>query len=222
MASNKENIVIVGGGISGLVAAKTLAEDGFSPLLLEKNKEFGQKACGEMVAEEHYGFSIYDFLDDENIILRKFDQIIFNYWGKEYWLTPENSLFGLRKFPKRLFQINRKAFEKHLAQEAEKAGAEIRMGLSVNKMERKDNSILINSEIKTKLVIGADGFYSRVRKFTGQTIKNYSFAISAEAESEYKYPVLIFNPEIVPAGYAWIFPRERERVISGAVSLKKN
>lgn len=216
-----EKVVIIGGGVGGLITAKTLAEIGIFPLLLEKNKNFGQKACGEMVAEEFCGFRFYDFLKDENIILKKFDRIIINFWGKEYFFNLKDSPLGFKK----LLQINKKAFEESLAKEAEKLGAKIFLGREVKKLERvpKGGSILINDEIEAKIVIGADGFHSIVRKFTGQEIKNYGFAISGYAESEIEYPYFVFDPKIVQKGYAWIFPRkEKEANIGcGGLEIKK-
>lgn len=211
-----EKIVVIGGGVGGLAAAKTLAEEGIPPLLLEKNKNFGQKACGEMVAEEFCGFTIYDFLGDESVILKKFDRVIINFWGREYFFNLKNSIFGF----KRLLQIDKKAFEESLAKEAEKLGTKIFLGREVKKLERKKDSILINGEIEAKIVIGADGFHSIVRKFTGQKIKNYGFAISGYGESEIEYPYFVFDPRIVQKGYAWIFPRKEKKANMGCGGLE--
>ena len=217
-----KNIVIVGGGIGGLVAAKTLAKSGFSPLLLERNREFGLKACGEMVIEKMYGFSVYDFLDDESIIERKFDRIIINFYGKEYVLKADNSLKILKKSPSRWLMVSRKKLEEYLAEEARKAGAIIQMGKEVVSLRRKGGSVLINNEIETKLVIGADGFHSKVRGFTGQKIKKFAFAMSAEAETDFQYPHLFVSPNIISRGYAWIFPqKETANVGIGGLDFQK-
>lgn len=199
----KEDIVIIGGGVGGLTVAKTLALDGISPLLLERNKEFGQKACGEMLAKEFWGFNIDDFLKDERVILRKFDQMIFKFGEKEFYFNLKNPKFPLRE----MFSIDKKAFEESLAREAEKRGAKIFLGKEVKKLVRIKNSILINDEIEAKLVIGADGFHSIVRKFVGQKFKEFGFAFSGYGQCQIEIPYFIFDPEISMAGYGWIFPR---------------
>ncbi len=211
MKKRKEDIVIIGAGVGGLTAAKTLAEDGFSPLVLEKNKGFGQKACGEVVFAERFGFSFHDFAKDSDIILERFNHLIMNYGDKTWTIET----------PCTLFSIDKKGFEKHLAEEAKNIGARIHLGRKVVKIERRGATILINGEIETKLIIGADGFFSKIREFVGEHIKGYSFAVSAEAECDYRL-CGFFNPNIVQKGCAWIFPRGKKRKSNiGVVSFKE-
>ena len=211
-----EDVIIIGGGVGGLVAAKTLAESGIKPLLLERRKGFGQKACGEMVAEEFCGFTLYDFLKDKSIILREFNRMVINFYGKKYFFNLKSSILGFKK----LLQINKKAFEEYLTKEARKFGAKILLGKTVNEIKREGNSILINNKLRAKILIGADGFHSITRKFTGQIAKNYGFAISGYGKCEVKYPYFFFNPEIIPEGYGWIFPRRGGEANIGCGSLK--
>ena len=192
-----ENVVVIGGGIAGLTAAKTLAESGLSPIVLEKSKEFGQKPCGELIVEKFYGFSIHDFIDDDSSIERRFDHLTVNYCGKDY------------VFNKSYIMLDRKQFEESTARSAMNAGAEIRMGTEVHDIKRCNSSILINNELEAKLVIGADGFNSIVRKSAGMRDMASAFAITAEAKTDFSHPFLFIDPEaIIPCGYAWIFPKK--------------
>jgi digeranylgeranylglycerophospholipid reductase len=199
-----EKVVIIGGGIGGLVTAKTLAKEGIPPLLVEKNKTFGQKACGEMVTEEFFGLNLYQFLEKEEVILRKSEKMVINFADRDYFFDLKNSSLGLKK----VVQLDKRAFEEELAEEAKEFGAKIFLGKEVKKLERKKDSILIDGEIEAKLVIGADGFHSVCRKFVGQKIKSYGFAISGYGKSEREYPTFFFDPEISKEGCGWIFPRQ--------------
>lgn len=201
-----EDIVVVGGGLGGLIAAKTLAENGISPLLLEREKDLCQKACGEIVAKDAYGFSINDFLDNPDVIERRFDRLIINFYGKDYVTIPQK---GKKKgFPPEIVSINKKKFHNYLLEKAKKKGARILMGEAVSELKRKNDFIIINGKIKTKLLIGADGFHSKVREFAGLKKPKGIFALSAYALTDYRYPYVFFDPKIIPSGLAWIFPKK--------------
>ena len=57
-----EEIVIVGGGLGGLMAAALLAKNGRSVLLIEKKTYPFHRVCGEYVSNE-----VQDFLKSENL-----------------------------------------------------------------------------------------------------------------------------------------------------------
>ena len=202
-----EDIVIIGGGPGGLAAAKALVQEGISPLLIERSSEFGQKPCGDMVAENLYGFSIYDFINKKEIIENEFDVLRVNFYEENYNIEARSLLKGLRNNPGKWLIVKRKNLEKNLAEQAEKAGARIKMGLEVKKIAREGEEIMINGEIRTKLVIGADGFHSKVRELTGQKIKNSFFAMTCQTKANLDYPCLYFGKKIISRGYGWIFPK---------------
>src|SRR5690606_3833386 len=59
---DKEDIVIIGGGLGGLTAATLLAKNGRSVLLIEKKNYPFHRVCGEYISNE-----VRDFLQREDI-----------------------------------------------------------------------------------------------------------------------------------------------------------
>jgi digeranylgeranylglycerophospholipid reductase len=191
-----EDVVISGAGPAGLVAAKTLAEHGISPLVLEEHKEYGKKPCGGLVVETFLKHSIFDFTDSRDFVEGTFDRIIINLSGKDITFFPKDAYMV----------INRKRFERSLSRESKKLGASIRLGERVSSLSRSEGSILINGDIKTKILIGADGFYSVTRRFVGEKIRRTWYALQGWAKKDFEYPHFFFDPDLIRPGYAWCFP----------------
>lgn len=207
-----EDVIIVGGGISGLACGLRLAEEGISPLVLEKERELGHKACGEMVVDHVGTFSIFEFLP-KRCIERKFERIIFKFYDREY----------VRELFTPLFTINRKKFETILYRKCKRKGVVIKVGRKVEKIERKKNFLCIDNEFNTRIVVGADGFNSIVRKFIGEKIKEFGFALSLKLSCKRKLPEIVINKHIIPQGYVWKFPLKKEINFGiGSVSSKIN
>lgn len=215
-----EDVVIVGGGPAGLTAAKTLAESGISPLLLEASPEFGHKACGELMAENLYGFSVSNFLT-KGVVERVHEEIAIRFYDETFVVSRRGGrgLISKLRIPTRLLFINRKKFERGLAAKARASGATIKMGVRVFKIERGSDFLVINDEIRTKLLVGADGALSIVRRFLGLEPRDLAFAMSgrvkinslAEEWRNLELPMLIVDPgKIADRGYGWIFPGRTE------------
>ncbi|MEE8402678.1 MAG: NAD(P)/FAD-dependent oxidoreductase, partial [Candidatus Hydrothermarchaeaceae archaeon] len=113
--------------------------------------------------------------------------------------------------------VERKRFDKHLAREAVRAGAKIKLRTSVRGI-KTDGGITVGTEgidgeevLKSRLLIGADGISSNVARWSG--IKTPKKAVSCvqieveNAEVEEDIAELYFGREYAPNFYAWIMPK---------------
>ncbi|MEM2459985.1 MAG: NAD(P)/FAD-dependent oxidoreductase [Candidatus Hadarchaeales archaeon] len=204
--------MIVGGGPAGLMAARVLAEEGIPPLVLEKNSGFGQKVCSEVMRETRYGFPVLPLLG-RGVVERKFEEVELVFHGKTFRL-PFWKSHPLRKWirePSPLLLMNRERMERNLAKKASAYGAVIQLGKVVKRVERMEEGLLLNGEIEAKLVIGADGALSLMRKFVGERLRNLGYGINIRVKRRGEEGLKVFvGSEVIPLGDAWRFAGGRK------------
>ncbi len=208
------DVVVVGAGPAGSMAAKTAAENGLDVLLIEKRQEIGVPVrCAEGVSKE----AIQEFveIDKQWIAAEVVGAKVYAPDGTEIVMGEEMAGNEVG------FVLERKIFDRHLARQAAKAGADVMVKTTATGMKRADGivEVFIRSmgeeySVKTKIVIGCDGVESRVGKWAGidTTLK------LGEIESCVQYLVtgIDFDPDytyfwlgksIAPGGYIWLFPK---------------
>jgi geranylgeranyl reductase len=198
------DIVIVGAGPAGLKCAEVLAKNNKKVLVLEKNKIIGDKVCGGLILK-HRELKI-----PNKIIQRKFRSAIF--------ITPHQKT--KLKFKKNfVVTVDRKDLGKWMAENARKAGAEIRTQNPVTKID--SNTITVNGKkIQYKYLVGADGSSSIVRKYLGLKT-NVGEAFQYIVKKRLKNLETIFNPDKFGAFYLWVVPYKKSAAIGTGLDLRK-
>jgi len=205
------DIVVVGGGPAGSMAAKYSANNGASVALFEKDREIGIPVrCGEAASEE--GLKQYVDIDD-SWVAATIQDIRF--------ISPSGKIVDLHS-PSRGFILHRRLFDHSLALEASNQGAEIFTKAYVYGLEKTDNrdyNVLVrhigrNLKVEAGIVIAADGVESRVGRFAGlhtQTqIKNFESCAQMTVGNININPTRIdfhFSRRWAPGGYVWVFPK---------------
>jgi len=211
-----EEVVVVGGGPAGLSASLALLERGVSPLVLERSLEPGQKACGELLADRLYGFEVGELV--RGAVEKSYEGMRVRFHGRELLLGRRRGLPGWNRDFRYLF-LDRKRWEGLLCRRVERKGGEIRRGEEVRRVERGEGCLVLNGEIRAKLVIGADGALSLLRGFAGGKVSRFAFAVGRRVRGVegVEEPTLVVDPSLVPSGYAWIFPGRREANVGAGV-----
>lgn len=200
------DIVIVGAGPAGSSAAITAAREGVSVLLFEEHPEVGiPLQCAEGLSRS---------------TIRKYLEI------KPEWTSvnlsgsiirgPDRDQFKI-EYPNVGWVLNRKVFDLELAQLAQKSGAVLMTNTKVVGVEESCVIVRHNGELKKfkfKFLIGADGIASNVGRWLGidTRLKISEIEVCAQyllenIKIEPNYTYLIFDQDIAPGGYAWIFPK---------------
>lgn len=195
MALNKQEILIVGGGIGGLTAAIALGARGHKLTVIEKDPNWAVYGVGIIqqanVVRAMAGLGI---IDEYLAAGFGFD------WLEAYLPSGER----VARIPApRLVEgvpanvgISRRRLHDVLAARATAAGAKIRLGLTVSSLQNGADKVAVefsNGEaIDYDLVIGADGLYSTIRtqifpdpptpEFTGQSVWRYNFVRDPETD----------------------------------------
>jgi len=216
------DLVVVGAGPAGSIAAKTAAEKGLDVLLVEKRQEIGTPVrCGELVSSR---------------AIAKFTEINKKWvaaevkWAKIYLPDGKEIIQSGEDEKEVQLVLERKIFDRHLAELAAKAGADIMVKTAaIGLKRRKDGLVDIilrkigeDFSVKSKIIIGADGIESRVGKWAGidtsleldeiGSAVQY-LMIDVDFDSDYAY--FWFSKDIAPGGYAWLFPKGERKANIG-------
>ncbi len=214
------DVLVIGGGIAGSIAAKTTAEGGLSTLLLEKEKTPRNKVCSGVqlkYLEKIIGSSI----PREKLCKNQLDKVVIT--------TPNN-----RRLSGRLSLLNfwRSVFDHWLNSVAIGKGVEFLDDHSVTDIKESDGGYVIKSnrqEFFANYVIGADGLspnsISRRTisseafsdKITGSAMNYYFQGDSGiERNSLYVFYRKIFSNLM----FSWVYYKDETLVVG--TSSKEN
>ena len=162
--SRSVDILVIGGGPGGSVAARRCAEAGLRVLMIEKRQEIGAPVrCGEAIGAE--GTRPHIELDPKWIDARISRFAFCSAEGAQTVLPSELTLI-----------VNRKVFDLELARLAARAGAEVRArtqaeGLLTdaqgNVCGARIRSLGQPEDARARIVIAADGTESQTARWAG-------------------------------------------------------
>ncbi|AEW93171.1 MULTISPECIES: geranylgeranyl reductase family protein [Streptomycetaceae] len=205
------DVVVVGAGPAGASAAHAAACTGRRVLLLEKAELPRYKTCGGGII----GPSRDALPPGFELPLRdRVQAVTFSMNGR---LTrtrrSRQMLFGL---------INRPEFDAGLVEAAQRAGAELRTGTAVSRVEqhgpavpdRRTVAVVLTTgeTVLARAVVGADGSASRIGAHVGVKLDQVDLGLEAEipvppsVAEDWAGRVLIdWGP--LPGSYGWVFPK---------------
>ena len=192
------DVLVVGAGPAGSVAARAAARQGVSVLLAERRPRVGVPVrCAEYVP-----LPVGKFLDLSSPAVTV--QAVRSMRTFLPGADPQENLFpGV--------MVRRDRFDQELARQAVEAGARLAAGLQVYRRSPEgvlawDGSrrVLINPRV----IVGTDGPCSQVARWMGQPPGPFLVAaqISVQLNGPLDHTRVYFDPGI-PGGYGWVFPK---------------
>lgn len=217
------DVVVVGAGPGGSMAAKYAAEGGLSVLLLEKKAEIGAPLrCAEGVSKKW--LKEMGIEPDPKWISADMDgAIIVSPSGHRFKLDESHAGNEVG------YVLERHLFDKALAEMAAVAGATIMMRTSCTGVIKEDGKLVgvyanrmgESLEIHAKCVVAADGFESQVSRWAGLDtsidLKDMDSCLQyrmANIDVEPNYCEFVLG-SAAPGGYLWIFPKGNGRANVG-------
>lgn len=209
---NREyDVLVIGAGPAGSIAARTAAEQNVSVLMIEKRQEIGSPVrCAEGVGKK----SLAELTElDPKWISAEIN-------GSRIH-APNGSFIKIDELGAGLV-LERKIFDRELSAQAERAGAEIWVKsravdlikengtFTGAKIRRRDG----NYVVKSKVIIAADGVESQVGRWAGidTTCKPHDVDTCVQylmngIDIDPEYCDFYLGKQIAPRGYAWVFPK---------------
>jgi digeranylgeranylglycerophospholipid reductase len=221
------DVIVVGAGPAGSMAAKTAAENGVDIILIEEHKEPGTPVyCAEGLSISGIidgGLEpVYPYITQEISTAR-----VFAPNGKALDLTSDNWTG---------YTLDRQVFDKTLTDNAVKAGSNLMTqtrAIDVIKEDEKIVGILAikdseKIQIKSKVVIGADGHWSVIRRRAGLQRYFSDYVTCAQyqlGDLDLEDPTrneFYIGENYAPGGYAWVFPKSQTVANVGLGVRKKH
>lgn len=232
----KYDVVVVGAGPAGSVAARCAASHGVKVLLIDKKKRLGDRPhCGEFIPQKLLTeFDISSRIIDqhvdymETLVLDETWEPAVNNCGSILRSPDDSSKWGIpdhakpnqfqpvyypEKFstPSSGCMIDRQAFDLGLAKQAAAAGALV---LSDAKLMRLNGDYCLvrhhNQEItvESKVLIGADGHNSLIARSMNLGVPDFLVGVQRQVPlTQELRKTIIFFHKAITYGYGWLFPK---------------
>ena len=232
MLQNKYDVVVVGGGPAGSMAAWEAAKGGVSVCMLEKDRDIGYPVrCGEAAGES----GLRQFVEiEDSWIAEKITSVKL--------VSPNLSAVDIDFAAETGYILNRRIFDYDLSRYAANAGAEVYTKAYVKNVLANNgevNGVVLDylgeeKQIQAKIVIGADGLTSRVGRWAGLKtlvrMKDMESAVQysvANVDIEPNKMIMYVGMNHAPGGYIWVFPKGKKFAnigigISGKYSKHKS
>jgi geranylgeranyl reductase family protein len=201
------DILVVGSGPSGSTIAKKLSEYGYKVAIVEEHVSVGLPVqCTGLISPETISLSQYK----GHILNTIYGANIFSPSLKKYEFSASIS---------KAVVIDRRDFDRSLINEASKKGVEILLQHKFISYQIEENNIVSKIktnegliEIKSKILVGADGFGSTVRKRAKipgpkEMLSAYEMEVSTK-ELDSKKVEVYFGNIIAPSFFGWVVPAE--------------
>ena len=152
------DVIIIGGGLSGLINSILLSKAGLNVVVIEKKEYPFHRVCGEYISNEVIPFLKFHDLFPEELNPTKIDMLqISSLSGRSF--TQELPLGG--------FGISRYSYDHWLAQKAKNLGVTVIEKCSAKEVNYQENKFLVKTnpaDLTSKLLIGAHSKRSSLDK----------------------------------------------------------
>ena len=213
------DVLVVGSGPAGSGAGRAAAENGARTIVIDRKREIGTPVqCGEVIGRSVLAMTDvkiprYAQCCEQNFTRFIVDRKVQIDNHEAYW---------------RSITVERKLFDKYLAEKAARAGAAVQSDARLLSLEMDGNDVaschlLVQGEkveVEPEIVIAADGVHSTVSKLLGKelyTSGSVARGVEYEMVSRKRLPpcMQIFVEPEIGLGYGWIIPKGQYRANVG-------
>lgn len=228
----KFDVIVVGAGTAGCLAAKTTAEAGLKVCLVERKRreEIGEKICGDALGEHH--------LKRVGLEKPQGSELEKRIEGIKIYSPDLETVFTVVYEDYVGYLLNRRLFGQWLLKKALDRGATLLDSTQCLEpiMEKnfatgvlaKNLKTAENIRLKAEVVVDASGFLAVIRRKLRKEMGIENEVANEDVEACYreirqlkqeaentKYCEMYLNQKVTPGGYTWVFYKGRARVNAG-------
>lgn len=198
---DRYDVAVIGAGPAGSMAAKYAALSGAHTLLLEEHASIGWPVeCAGLLGNKA--------LEESELPRGKF--VLRGLKGARVFSPNAGISFKAKSY--KAWVVDRKLFDRALALEAVKKGAELKLNLPVRKFRRENEGCVLTvddgEQIKADVVISAEGVRARIARQAGiRPVQKILSGAQVEAPFSTDDPEKVevhFGPS--PGLFAWVIP----------------
>ena len=209
------DVVIAGGSISGLLAAREIAAGGLSVAVLEEDAEIGTpEHCGGLVSIS--GIRDLGMVPDIETIEN-------NRIAHAKIFSP-SGCFEISAERQKVIVLDRRAFDKQIAFQAQKNGAEIRVKCSMRSFGKEGSEYVVKTsegDFSCNFFVDARGIASIISRNRDGVLHSAQYEVYA-SWIEPQTIEIVFNSQQYPGFFAWIIPTGRGRGKVGVAGRRIN
>ena len=210
------DVAIIGAGPSGSMAARLLADRGHEVVLLEEHSQPGDPVnCSGIIGVE--AFQRFDLPTEP--IIRGISNFCF--------YSPGGVKVNYRHPGFLAYAVNRASFDVKMASLAIKAGAHLKTGARVDRIQIEQNAVHLNlrgqeTPVESRFVVIATGAGSRLIQQVGlKGPQKHIVGAQTECPAYVQDDVEIhFGQSIAPSNFGWVIPLQNGFAKVGLISRK--
>jgi geranylgeranyl reductase family protein len=228
----KFDVIVVGAGTGGCLAAKTMAEAGLKVCLIERKRreEIGEKICGDALGEHH--------LKSVGLEKPQSGELEKKIEGIKIYSPDLETIFTVKHEDFVGYLLNRRLFGQWLLKKALDNGTVLLDSTQclepiieknfVVGVLAKDLKTGRKIELRGKAVVDASGFVGVVRRKLPKEMEIENEVANEDVEACYReirqlkqetdemnYCEIYLNQKVTPGGYTWIFYKSSAKVNAG-------
>ena len=242
------DVAVVGAGPAGSVAAAYAAKGGARVVLLERRAVVGEPLqCGELMPSNRQLRQLCPGVPDIDELFQTPESVISGHYDRIRFIAPRGTACA---FDFEGYTMDRPLHDQTLVRRAVKAGAELRTSTKVASIEGQTLTLVpsarqgagdersgddamskrVDPEVRpgpgesltARVIIGADGPHSLVRRAAGLPSPGMSATMMALVEGDFPPPVDLHFGSLAPGGYAWVIPKAGGANIGVGIQTRYN
>jgi len=189
------DVIIAGGSVAGLFCAREIARRGHSVLVVEEDFEVGTpEHCGGLVSAS--GLEDLGIIPSSKTLENPIQQAELSSSG--------GAKITVDAKKQNVLVINRREFDKQIALQAQKSGAEIKVKTSL-KETSGDRAVTTSGTFDFKILVDARGAASLVQKDRTGILQSAQYEVYADWIKKGNVEVN-FDAEKYPGFFSWVIP----------------